>query len=500
MVHLWRADLEAAFGRARGLWAPRWRDSFLRGQHASAEPLSVAAKGLRSPANSTGDLHSPLSASSLGHSRGSTTELSVSASHGSPFVAAAVAAAAAAAAAPPSAPTSDVLLSDKVPTTAPPLSVLGSGAAAHDGADIRSRFMLAHDNIRRQRTSMNSNSTLTARNAPLNGRSSGGNSASRDDKGTSEGQQQQQQQRPDKRLDTDAALAQALAARDAAVAQACSQNGAFNEVPYSEVHNDNDKASSSSNESSTQTSANPRNEQSFSQKGRTFEVGDEVVAWGLIPPLSAEGEEEGLVSLDDGSKSSINIKAAGNGCVSNSNEMKSPLASPSAGAVVVIDSNNNSGSENTAAAGWHAARVVAVAKNGGSSSSDSDVTGVVVKFNDARVRPALSLDQNQGNSSSSSCGRGNHGKNAVILPLFLVQKLSHGSEEDEAQAAEEDDEEMISQAQAGAKTKSTDPVPPLGNAQGTTIRGTTPVPLPPPPPADSPSGKRGSAIVIDEVI
>mmetsp|Transcript_42595 Transcript_42595/g.54764 ORF Transcript_42595/g.54764 Transcript_42595/m.54764 type:complete len:909 (+) Transcript_42595:96-2822(+) len=45
MSTLWRGDLDAVFGRAKSLWVPRWRDSFLRQDAVFARP----AKGLLSP-------------------------------------------------------------------------------------------------------------------------------------------------------------------------------------------------------------------------------------------------------------------------------------------------------------------------------------------------------------------------------------------------------------------------------------------------------------------
>ena len=507
MVHLWRADLEAAFGRARGLWAPRWRDSFLRGQHASAEPLSVAAKGLRSPANSTGDLHSPLSAS-LGSSSGSTSGLGASASQRSPFVAAAVAAAASAASAPPAASssTADIVLSDKVSTIAPPLSVLGSGAAAHDGADIRSRFMLAHDNIRRRRVSPN---TSISSRVPPNSRGSGG--------GNFDGQLQSQPG-SSRKVDTDAALARALATRDAAVAQACSQDGAFQVCAPEEAVKSSDSSSSSgsssSDDSNSDSSTVPESRQLNGRKERaSFEVGDEVVAWGLIP-AGFEGSEsqkdkgDGRLSPGDESNSTNDSGDNTSGRnVNNNHGKKSPVTSPSAGTVVVVGSTSSSNpSENAAAAaagGWHAARIVAVARKKKESSESSidrsEVTGVVVKFNDARVHPALSLDQNLGKVSSSS--RNSASKNAVILPLFLVQKLSHGSEEDELRAVREEEEEEENAQQMSGRKQAESDLAPLSEMTTDTTSGVTPAPvLPPPPSADSPPGKRGSAIVIDEVV
>jgi hypothetical protein len=100
---------------------------------------------------------------------------------------------------------------------------------------------------------------------------------------------------------------------------------------------------------------------------------------------------------------------------------------------------------------------------------------VAVTFADARVRPAL----------SHSGGSGGHGGNAVFLPPFLVQRVVQGTDEVEETVKEEggDDE----------KAASDHSLPPA------TSRSAVPSAVPPPLAEDSPPGKRGSAIVIDEV-
>jgi hypothetical protein len=47
MSTLWRGDMDAVFGRAKALWVPRWRDSFLRQDRLFDRP----AKGLLSPSH-----------------------------------------------------------------------------------------------------------------------------------------------------------------------------------------------------------------------------------------------------------------------------------------------------------------------------------------------------------------------------------------------------------------------------------------------------------------
>jgi hypothetical protein len=444
MVHLWRADLDAAFGRARGLWAPRWRDSFLRGQSADAAPLTVAAKGLRSPASSTGDLSLQPSAASSGR-----------ASRGSPFVAAAVAAAASAAAAPAAA------LPAGLP--AAPLALLGTGAAAHDGADIRSRFMLAHDTRRRFPPAAAgplpaANASSTRASPAVASRRPGAMAAGKSNDGRGSAATAAAPGRPEA-VGTDAALARAMAARDAAVAQAYTQGGAF-AAPATASRRAAELAAGSKD-----GGQGGGGQEGGCGKGASYALGDEVVAWGLVP--LADGKPAEAEPLSPGS---ANSGESGTGGDAGSDHGKSSSGSESpeaSGAVVVVVGRES------AVAGWHDARVAAVATAG---SVGPEVTAVAVTFADARVRPAL----------SHSGGSGGHGGNAVFLPPFLVQRVVQGADEGEETVKEEggDDEK--------AASDHSPPPAPFGSA--------VPSAVPPPPLAeDSPPGKRGGAIVIDEV-